>query len=53
MRNLDASVLVAKKRNIDSMQRAEISLQSRNPSAYAIGSHILRIESLDPPAYTH
>lgn len=50
MRNLEASVLVAKKWNIDSMQRAEMSLQSRNPSAYAIGSHIFVIEALDPPA---
>ena len=38
MRSTLASVLVAKNWKMDSMQRALMSLQSRKPSAYAIGS---------------
>jgi hypothetical protein len=33
MRSAEASVLVAKNWKMDSMQRAEMSLQSRKPSA--------------------
>ena len=38
MRSTLASVLVAKNWKMDSMHRALMSLQSRKPSAYAIGS---------------
>mmetsp|Transcript_28734 Transcript_28734/g.69175 ORF Transcript_28734/g.69175 Transcript_28734/m.69175 type:complete len:202 (+) Transcript_28734:322-927(+) len=49
MRSTDASVRIAKSMNMVSMHRAEMLSQSTNPSAYAMGSHILSRDPRLPP----
>ena len=49
MRRAEASVLVAKNWKIVSMQRALMSLQSKKPRAYAMGSHMRSMLACEPP----
>mmetsp|Transcript_10123 Transcript_10123/g.23654 ORF Transcript_10123/g.23654 Transcript_10123/m.23654 type:complete len:242 (+) Transcript_10123:738-1463(+) len=54
MRRTEASVRMAKSMKMVSIARALISSQSRNPSAYAIGSHIRsRLPRLPPNRRNH